>query len=241
MQMATVEDRHLSKDGDRELYERYMPLVRRIAMRVLRTLPSSVTLDDLLSVGWMGLSEALQRRTSAMNDAQFEAYASHRVRGSILDYLRLLDPLSRKLRGASRRITQATAELTNRLGRVPEAEEIAGEMGLPLEELHLLLGEIAESGFARLEISELAEFTPDHDSPETMVVQRELTELVTAAIDALPERLRIVLGLHYQEDCTFREIGEVLGVSESRACQLHSEAVHRIRARLHGRPAPGSA
>ena len=73
-------------------------------------------------------------------------------------------------------------------------------------------------------------------------IQRELTELITKAIDALPERLRIVLGLHYQEDCTFREIGEVLGVSESRACQLHSEAVHRIRARLQGgRPAPGSA
>ena len=95
--------------GDRELYDRYMPLVRRIAMRTIRTLPSSLTFDDILSAGWVGMAEALQRRTSEMEEEHFEAYASYRVRGAILDYLRVLDPLSRKLRGASRRITEAAA------------------------------------------------------------------------------------------------------------------------------------
>jgi RNA polymerase sigma factor for flagellar operon FliA len=167
-----------------------------------------------------------------MDEEQFEAYASHRVQGAILDYLRSLDPLSRKLRGASRRITEVTAELTRRLGRSPEEEEIAGDLGLPLDEYHQLLTKIADAGLARLELSESIQDQGALTSPELLTSQRELVEQVAGAIDALPERLRTVLGLHYQEDCSFREIGEILGVTESRACQLHTEAVHRIRARL---------
>ncbi len=214
------------------LYERYTPLVRRIAMKTVRSLPSSVTLDDLLSAGWIGLAEALQRRTTGMDEEQFEAYASHRVQGAILDYLRSLDPLSRKLRGASRRISDTTAELSSRLGRAPDEEEIAGELGLPLETYHQLLMQIAEAGLARLELTDNAGWLSEQSSPESLATEHELVDQVAEAIDGLPERLRTVLGLYYQEDCSFREIGEVLGVTESRACQLHAEAVHRIRARI---------
>jgi RNA polymerase sigma factor for flagellar operon FliA len=218
-----------------KLYERYTPLVRRIAMKTVRSLPASVTLDDLLSAGWIGLAEALQRRTSSMAEEQFEAYASHRVQGAILDYLRSLDPLSRKLRGASRRISEVTAELTSRLGRAPDEEEIAGELGLALESYHQLLTQIAEAGLARLELTEDSGWLTEQSSPESLATEHELTNQVAAAIDELPERLRTVLGLYYQEDCSFREIGAVLGVTESRACQLHTEAVHRIRGRIKGR------
>ena len=218
-----------------KLYERYTPLVRRIAMKTVRSLPASVTLDDLLSAGWIGLAEALQRRTPTMDEEQFEAYASHRVQGAILDYLRSLDPLTRKLRGASRRISEATGDLTARLGRAPDEDEIAGELGLPLDDYHQMLMQIAEAGLARLELTEDSGWLAEQSSPETLATEHELTDQVAAAIDELPERLRTVLGLYYQEECSFREIGAVLGVTESRACQLHTEAVHRIRGRIKGR------
>jgi len=201
-------------------------------MKTVRSLPASVTLDDLLSAGWIGLAEALQRRTPSMDEEQFEAYASHRVQGAILDYLRSLDPLSRKLRGASRRISEVTAELTARLGRAPDEDEISGELGLTLESYHQLLMQIAEAGLARLELTEDSGWLTEQSSPEALATEHELTDRVAAAIDELPERLRTVLGLYYQEDCSFREIGAVLGVTESRACQLHTEAVHRIRGRI---------
>jgi RNA polymerase sigma factor for flagellar operon FliA len=211
-----------------------MPLVRRIAMRTIRTLPSSITFDDILSAGWVGMAEALQRRSDGMQDEHFEAYASYRVRGAILDYLRALDPLSRKLRGASRRITTAASDLTQRHGRMPTEEEVAGELGLSLSAYQDLLGEIAEAGFARLELGAIAEPPTLDPSPEATTVRAELQHTVSNAIDELPERLRLVLSLHYQDECSLREIGEVLGVTESRVCQLHSEAVHLIRARIEG-------
>lgn len=219
---------------DRQLYDRFMPLVRRIAMRTIRTLPSSITFDDILSAGWVGMAEALQRRSEGMQDEHFEAYASYRVRGAILDYLRALDPLSRKLRGASRRITTAASELTQRLGRMPTEEEVAADLGLSLSAYQDLLGEISEAGYARLELGTVAEPPTQDPSPEAVTVRAELQSSVVSAIEELPERLRLVLSLHYQDECSLREIGEVLGVTESRVCQLHSEAVHLIRARVEG-------
>ncbi len=217
---------------DQKLYERYMPLVRRIAMRTIRQLPSSITFDDILSAGWVGMAEALQRRAEGMQDEHFEAYASYRVRGAILDYLRVLDPLSRKLRGASRRISAAAGELTQRLGRMPSEDEVAGELGLSLAAYQDLLGQISDAGFARLELGASGEPLATEPSPEASTARAELEATIVRTIEELPERLRLVLALHYQEECSLREIGEVLGVTESRVCQLHSEAVHLIRARI---------
>jgi RNA polymerase sigma factor FliA len=212
-----------------------MPLVRRIAMKAARSLPSEISLDDILGVGWVGLGAALQRRTPEMNDEQFEAYASHRVRGAILDYLRSLDPLSRKLRGASRKITEAIAMLSTRMGRTPSSEEVAGELGMPLDEYFSLLSEISDLGLARLEAGGL-EPASQEASPESLATRSELVEATAHAIEQLPEKLQLVLALRYQEECSLREVGEVLGITESRACQLHSEAVHRIRAHLQRSP-----
>jgi RNA polymerase sigma factor for flagellar operon FliA len=232
-------DTAVARGLDRALYERYLPLVRRIAMRTVRKLPSHVGLDDLLGAGWIGLVEALRRRTDGMPEEQFEAYASHRIRGAILDHLRALDPMSRKMRAASRQIAETIRALSARLGREPEETEIAGELGLEVDAYRTLLGQVAEADCARLELTDIGDdrATPEQ-GPDALAARRELAELVATAIDSLPERLRIVVGLYYQEECSLREIGEILGVTESRACQLHSEAIHRIRARLDApRPA----
>ncbi len=215
--------------GD-EAVRKYMPLVRRIAMRTVRNLPSGIGLDDILSAGWLGLTEALRRRTAAMDENEFEAYASHRVRGAILDYLRDLDPLTRKLRQASRRISRAASELVAELGRYPSEDELAAHLGLELEDYHTLLADISNAGHALLELSG-TEAAGD-PSPEMQATRNELVEQVSDAIEGLPDRLRLVLGLYYQDGCSLREIGAVLGVTESRVCQLHSEAIHLIRARL---------
>jgi RNA polymerase sigma factor for flagellar operon FliA len=220
----------------REIYERYLPIVRRIAMRTVRSLPPSITIDDVISAGWLGMVEALGRRTPEMTDDHFEAFASYRVRGAILDYLRMLDPMSRKLRGASRKITEIVSGLVGRLGRTPEQDEVAAELGIKLDEYQQLLGEISEAGLARLELSDVSEPGSQEASPEQQAARREIVDAVAGAIDELPERLKLVVGLYYQEECSFREIGEVLGVTESRVCQLHSEAMHLIRATIDGKP-----
>lgn len=236
--MSQVQANRPARDRAEEqrVYQQFMPLVRRIAMRTIRTLPSSITFDDILSAGWVGMAEALQRRTEEMQDEHFEAYASYRVRGAILDYLRVLDPLSRKLRGASRRITEAASALAQKLGRMPEEQEIAEELGMTLAGYQELLGDISDAGLARLELTSGNEPTALDPTPEAATARLQLQNSVAEAIDELPERLRLVLGLHYQEECSLREIGEVLGVTESRVCQLHSEAVHLIRSRIEGRP-----
>jgi RNA polymerase sigma factor FliA len=213
-----------------DVARRYLPLVRRIAMRTIRKLPAQISLDEILSAGWLGLTESLQRRRPDMPEVEFEAYASHRVRGAILDYLRNLDPLSRKLRNASRRISRAIADLSARLSRYPNEDEVAGELGVTLAEYHVLLADISSAGLARLELS--GDEATDEPNPEGLASKKELVQLVSDAVELLPERLRLIVALYYQESCTLREIGEVLGVTESRVCQLHSEAVHLIRSRI---------
>ncbi len=213
------------------VYQRYLPLVRRITMRLVRKLPPEVTLDDLLGAGWVGLVEALRRRTAVMDEEQFEAYASHRIRGAILDYLRSLDPMSRKLRGASRQISTAIKSLSSQLGRPPEEEEIAGELGLALETYRQLLGDVAQADMARIELTDLvAPSTQPDAGPDHMVTRAQLVHQIATSIEALPDRLKLVIGLYYQEELNLKEIGLVLEVTESRVCQLHSEAIHRIRA-----------
>ncbi len=221
--------------SQREIYDKYLPIVRRIAMRTVRSLPPSVTIDDVISAGWLGMVEALGRRTSEMTEDHFEAFASYRVRGAILDHLRMLDPMSRKLRGASRKITQTVSDLVGRLGRTPEQEEIASELGLELGEYQKLMAEISEAGLARFELSEVNEPSSGDSSPEVLTQQRQLGNRIADAIDVLPERLNLIVSLYYQEEYSFREIGEVLGVTESRICQLHGEAMQLIRASVEGR------
>ncbi|MCA9623007.1 MAG: RNA polymerase sigma factor FliA [Myxococcales bacterium] len=212
-----------------------MPMVRRIAMRLVRRLPSHITVADLVSAGWVGVMEACSRADAEMPDEEFAAYASLRVRGAMLDYLRQLDPATRQARNASRKIARAISDQTQALGRVPEEEEVADALGLAVDDYRTLLEKTAARGMTRIDMvdfDKLDAFPAEVGHTDQVAENRMMAEAVAKAIDALPERLRLVLALYYQESCTLREIGAVLEVSESRACQLHSEAVHRLRAAL---------
>lgn len=225
----------LKRTLTREDYDKYLPLVRRIAMRLARRVPSHISVADLISSGWVGLVEAYSRSDAEMPREEFEAYASHRVRGAMLDYLRGLDPATRQARNTSRKVARTIADLTRKYGRPPEEEEIAGELGLELADYHKLLHKISSAGMSRLELVDIdkVEAMPDRrNMPDEQAGTRLLAEQVAEAIKRLPVRLQQILALYYQEDCTLREIGAVLQVSESRVCQLHSEAMHRLRADL---------
>jgi RNA polymerase sigma factor for flagellar operon FliA len=217
---------------DRWAYEKFLPLIRRAAMRLVRKLPDHITVGDLIGYGWVGLMEAYQRAQPDMPEHEFEAYASYRIRGAMLDYLRTLDPATRDLRRASRRVTDAIRALTAKHNRPPEEEELATELGCTLDEYHSLLQRVSQGGFARLEVLDLDQIEVEKETlaVDEDVSRRELGGAVATAIEKLPPKLQQVLALYYQEDCTLREIGLVLGVTESRVCQLHSEAMHRLRA-----------
>ena len=219
----------------REDYDKLMPMVRRIAMRLVRRLPSHITVADLVSAGWVGVMEASSRADAAMPDEEFAAYASLRVRGAMLDYLRQLDPATRQARNASRRIARAITEQTQRLGRAPEDYEIAEALGLELDDYRSLLEKTAARGMTRVDMvdfDKLDAFPSMNEQVDDEADKRLMAKAVAEAIETLPERLQLVLALYYQESCTLKEIGAVLEVSESRVCQLHSEAVHRLRAAI---------
>lgn len=216
-------------------YQRYVPLVRRIAMKTARNVPASVSVEDLVNVGWVGLLEAAQRRGPSMSEEEFEAFASYRVRGAILDYLRSLDPMGRRMRAASRRVIEVIAELSAEFGRAPESEEVAERLGMSIDEYNELLGEIAEADAARFDVSDISALSAGGLTPEGAFGQQELVETVAIAISQLPHKLQLVLALLYQEECSLRDIGRVLEVSESRICQLHMEAICRVRAILEGK------
>jgi RNA polymerase sigma factor for flagellar operon FliA len=214
-------------------YDRYLPLVRRIAMRMARRVPGHIGVSELVSYGWLGMVEALSRADQTMPPEQFEAYAAHR--GAMLDYLRSLDPASRQMRNASRRVARAIAKLTAQKGGPPGEEEIAAELGLEIDVYRDLLTGIAGAGMARLEMLDLDQVEAPDDraiAPDDDAGRRMLSQQVAAAIERLPPRLQQVLSLYYEQDCTLREIGAIFGVSESRVCQLHTEAMHRLRAAI---------
>lgn len=214
-------------------YERYLPLVRRTAMKLARRLPSHVTVADLVSYGWVGLLDAFERASPDMSEEEFEAYAVYRVRGAALDHLRALDPASRAARALSRRIARAMKSASaKQQGEEPTEEAVAAELEMTIPEYRAALERVGRAGMNRLEMVDVDDL-PSHDAenaPDERAGKRELTGIVAAAIERLSERQRLVLALYYQEERTMREIGAILDVSESRVCQIHSEAIHRLRA-----------
>ncbi|HEX7666385.1 MAG TPA: RNA polymerase sigma factor FliA [Polyangiaceae bacterium] len=213
-------------------YDRFLPLVRRTAMRLARRVPAEVTVADLVSYGWIGLIEAYRRAQPDMPENEFEAYALYRVKGAMLDYLRGLDPASRSTRKISRAIARAIAELSQKLGRAPEEEEICAELKMSEEQYRQALTDVAAAGMARLEMVQLDNMEVEADHDDSPDGRRLIASALVQAINTLPPRLQQVVALYYQEDCTLREIGQVLGVTESRVSQLHTEAIHRLRAAI---------
>ena len=221
---------------DRETYEQFLPLVRRVALRTAQSLPPNLTYDDILRAGWSGLVDALRRRGDADKE-EFEPFAAYRVRLAVLEFLKNQDPASRQMRNASARICDAIGVLAARLGRVPEENEVAGEIGLNLAGYHSLLESISAAGWVRLELTSEANGIRDFESGSVngeihLTEVRQLTGRVEGIIRALPNQYQIVLGLYYEEKCDHEEIADVLGVSQSRACQMHAQAVHLIRGQI---------
>jgi RNA polymerase sigma factor FliA len=218
----------------RRLADRYMAMVRRHAYRLARRLPSHVNVDDLMGAGYVGLADALHKYDRSGPD-RFEAYADFRIRGAMLDELRSYDPLSRDLRDLNNRLVTAVRNLTSELGRQPEESEIARALDLPLATFRDRLAKLAFGGLVSLDTtggdgSDGLEIGDDSEPADAQLLRTERRERLARAVDTLPERLQSLLRLYYEQDYTLREIGQALGVTESRACQLHAEAVVRLRA-----------
>jgi RNA polymerase sigma factor for flagellar operon FliA len=231
-------------DGDTAVRERlilhYSPLVKYVAGRVGAGLPRSVDQNDLASYGLFGLIDAIDK-FEPERGFKFETYAINRIKGAILDELRALDWVPRSVRSRSRLIETGVAELEHRLQRAPTEEELADHMDMSVDELQSALAEIGRTGIAALDemVGSDSSTTvgdmladPGSVSPEAAVQVEETREGLVEAINKLPERDRLVITLYYYESMTLSEIGEVLGVTESRVCQIHAKTMMSLRNRL---------
>jgi RNA polymerase sigma factor FliA len=238
------------KTGDQALRDRliltYAPLVKYVAGRLGSGLPAHVDEGDLVSYGLLGLIGAIERYDPG-RDVKFETYAIARIKGAIIDELRALDWVPRSVRSRAREIERAMTELEAKLGTAPTDEQIADKIGITVAELEESLTEIARSSIAALDelwtVSgsdgdqvALIDTIEDIEAPDPQgqLSQTEMKEAIADAIARLPEREKLVVTLYYYEELTLREIGEVLGVTESRVSQLHTKAILRLKARLSG-------
>lgn len=229
---------------------KYAPLVRRLALQLIARLPPSVELDDMIQAGMLGLLDAVNRYQENQG-AQFETYASQRIRGAMLDELRANDWLSRGLRQSSRSVEAALQGLQQKLARPPTEREVAQAMQLQLGEYQQLLQEIHgcqlvyyedfeggnnENSFLDQQLDRDNRNDnsrhADQSDPLHQLLQSGLRQALLEAIEGMPERERLLLSLYYEQELNLREIGAVLEVSQSRVCQLHSQAISRLRARM---------
>ena len=220
--------------------KQYAPLVRRIAHQMIAKLPANVELDDMIQAGMIGLMDAVNRFEESQG-TQFEVYAASRIRGSMLDELRAGDWLPRSARKNQRDIENAIHRLEQRLQRAPQEGEIAQELGMSVPEYQELLGDAR--GAQLVYFDDLGGGVDGDDYLERHVAQaggepleilrdKRFRTALVAAIEDLPEREKLLMSMYYEQDLNLREIGAVMGVTESRVCQLHSQAVSRLRAKL---------
>ena len=223
-----------------DMLRQYMPLVQRLAHHMMAKLPPSVQVDDLIQVGLMGLSEALTR-FEASQGVQFETFASQRIRGAMLDELREGDWMSRGSRKSQKEIESAMRRLEHRLGRLPRESEIAIELGMNLPDYQELLGKVKGTQLVYLEDmsgddgddSFLDRHTMDTDAdPLQMLQDQRLRSALIEAINGLPDREKYIMSMYYENDMNLKEIAAVLGVTESRVCQLHSQSIARLRTKM---------
>lgn len=221
------------------LIEAHLPLVKFVADRIAARLPHTVDKDDLIGAGLLGLLDATTKYDPSRG-VQFKTYAELRVRGAMLDSLRDLDWASRSARQQARKVEEAYAQLEKEHGRPANEDEVAKLLGLALPEFQELLGKLRWLTITRLDEEDddgnrsLAYKIPDDPAltPSALFERAEEREILSSAIDRLPERERQVIALYYVEELTMKEVGAVLGVTESRVCQIHTQAVLRLRASL---------
>ena len=231
----------MDQEGRNKLIEDHIDLVHYIVGRVTATLPASVDREDLISAGIIGLIKAVDRFDAARG-VKFGTYASTVIRGEVMECLRSRDWAPRALRRQARQIAETIGELEAQLGYPPDDDRIAEALQMDIEQYHEILSNI--SGTTILSLDQLMETQPHftaepvhpgqsarpYDNPAQSLEQAELQQIIAKAIEQLPEREKHIIALYYQEELTLREIGEVLGVTESRICQIHAQAISR----LHG-------
>ena len=238
------------KADKNQILLQHAPLVKRLAYQLKARLPPSVEVDDLIQAGMMGLLDAVNRYEET-HGAQFETYAVQRIRGAMLDELRGMDWLPRNLRQDMRKIETAMSDLQQQLGRPPTETEIARHLKMPLTEYQ---EKLSEGGGHQIVYYE--DYQDDNDErdnflerylvdengdPLSGLMEESFRHALIEAIDSLPEREKILMGLYYEQEMNLKEIGAVMGVSESRVSQLHSQAISRIRATLRSKAWTGEA
>lgn len=231
---------HGKKDQKDEMLNKHANLVKKLAFQLKAKLPPSVELDDLVQAGMMGLLDAINRYEDT-HGAQFETYAAQRIRGSMLDELRSADWLPRSVRKNMRDVESAISQLEQELGRSPTESQVAKKLNLTLDDYSGMLGDcsghqlVYYEDFHESENGEhfLDRFQSDNETdPLKGLLSTDFKQTLMSAINALPEREKILMGLYYEQEMNLKEIGAVMSVSESRVCQLHSQAVARLRAKL---------
>lgn len=237
---------HTAKAGYDDLVSRHAPLVKRIAYHLMNRLPPSVQAEDLIQAGMIGLIEA-SRNYDPSQGASFETYAGIRIRGSMLDEIRRSDWTPRSVHRKARQVAEAMREIEHETGRDARDVEVSETLGISLDEYHQILQDSSGSRiFSYEELSEVGEVVPSEggyagsaraknslfESPVDGLEKDNFKLALAEAIASLPERERLVIALYYDEELNLREIGQVLGVSESRVCQIHSQAALRLRSRL---------
>ena len=238
-----VEEIEITTENREEVIKQYSPMIKYVANRIAMRLPPHIEVDDLISVGVLGLMDAITKYDSSRG-AKFKTYAEFRVRGAILDELRSMDWVPRSIRQKASQVDKVVQGLQAKLRRTPEDEEVAKEMGLSLDQFHETLNETKSIPIFSLEDLGIAKESGDQQSlldclagkadadPQTQVRLVELKEIIAKAIDALPEKERLMVSLYYYEELTMKEIGAVLDITESRVSQIHSKAVYRLRTKL---------
>ncbi len=238
-----VEEIEITAENREEVIKRYSPMIKYVANRIAMRLPPHIEVDDLISVGVLGLMDAISKYDSSRG-AKFKTYAEFRVRGAILDELRALDWVPRSIRQKASAVEKVVRSLEAKLRRLPEDEEVAKEMDLTLDQFYRTIDETKSVPVFSLEDLGIAKESGEQQSlldclagkadadPQTQIRLIELKEIIAKAIDTLPEKERLMVSLYYYEELTMKEIGAVLDITESRVSQIHSKAVLHLRTKL---------
>jgi RNA polymerase sigma factor for flagellar operon FliA len=238
-----VEEIEITTENREEVIKRYSPMIKYVANRIAMRLPPHIEVDDLISVGVLGLMDAISKYDSSRG-AKFKTYAEFRVRGAILDELRALDWVPRSIRQKASAVEKVVRSLESKLRRLPEDEEVAKEMDMSLDQFYRTIDETKSVPVFSLEDLGIAKESGEQQSlldclagkadadPQTQIRLIELKEIIAKAIDTLPEKERLMVSLYYYEELTMKEIGAVLDITESRVSQIHSKAVLHLRTKL---------
>ncbi len=240
---ANRNSQHFNQEEREELIIQYAHLVKHIAGRMATRLPSSVIFDELVSAGCVGLIDAIDK-FDPNRDVNIKTYAAYRIKGAILDELRSMDWYSRSMRKKIRDIEKAVFAVESRKGQLADDEEIANELGIDIEKYFKIIADI--QGVAMLSLDEYIRDQDNEaltkrsyqnrirstDDPSENVDKEELKNIVAGAIKSLSEKEQMVVSLYYHDELTLKEVGKVLGLTESRICQIHTMALIRLKSRL---------